>query len=222
MVTVILNGFLRVSTEEQGDSGHSLADQETQLRAYAELHGHTINRIFKDVESSRNIAKLKDRDAAMADIEAGNAEGLICKHLDRLSRGVLDGATQMERAKRKGWYILTVDGTDTRDEETKFLTDIKIAFAEEERRKISKRTKAGLNAARAKGVRLGRPRSVTPELAARITAEHAGGKSYSAIARDLTAEGVPTPAGAARWYPATARDVVLRESELPGRELSAA
>ena len=52
---MLLNGFLRVSTDEQGEKGHSLADQETQLRKSAELNGHTINRIFVDIVSSRHI-----------------------------------------------------------------------------------------------------------------------------------------------------------------------
>lgn len=208
---MLLDGFLRVSTDEQGEKGHSLADQETQLRNWAQANGHTINRIFIDIVSSRHIPKLVNRQAAMDDIEAGNAEGLIVKDLDRLSRGLLDGATQLDRASRKGWAILTLDGTDTRNPETQVITGVKLVIAQEERRKISKRTKDGLAAAKAKGITLGRPRSVEQTVVTRIMSEHNSGKSYSAIARDLTSGDVRTPSGAVKWYPATVRDVVLRE-----------
>jgi DNA invertase Pin-like site-specific DNA recombinase len=205
-----LDGFLRVSTDEQGEKGHSLADQETQLRNFATANGHTLRNLYVDIVSSGNIPKLVNRDAAIADIEAGNAQGLICKDLDRLSRGLLDGATILDRANRKGWTILTLDGTDTRNAETQVITGIKLVIAQEEKRKISKRTKDGLAAAKAKGIVLGRPRMVLSETVSRILDEHSDGKSFYAIAKMLNSESIPTPTGNGSWYPATVRDIVLR------------
>jgi hypothetical protein len=47
------------------------------------------------------------------------------------------------------------------------------------------------------------------ELVARIRAAHKAGEGWSAIARQLNAEGVPTAHGGNKWHPSTVRAVVL-------------
>jgi hypothetical protein len=54
----------------------------------------------------------------------------------------------------------------------------------------------------------GRRPACSPELVARIQAEHASGKSLGQIARDLNAEAVPTAHGGAQWWPSTIRVVL--------------
>ena len=207
-----LAAYIRVSTEEQGEKGHSLAEQERQIRSWAAANGHTIvGKAYQDVVSSRNIPKLVNRDAAITAAESGLVEGVLAKDLDRFSRGIWDGITQTNRAAQNHWVLLTLDGTDTSDPEKELLTNIKFSVAQEVRRKISKATKAGLAQAVLDGKTLGRPRSVPADVVARIMAAHAQGASYSATARSLTADQVATPAGAVKWYPATVRDVVVRE-----------
>ncbi len=44
-----------------------------------------------------------------------------------------------------------------------------------------------------------------------IRTAHTAGASWSSIARELTAEGVSTAQGGARWYPATVRYVALAD-----------
>ena len=80
------------------------------------------------------------------------------------------------------------------------------------RKEIGRRTRAALARRRAEGVRLGRPRSVTPEVVARIVALRQAGHSLSAIAGELEASGVATARGGARWYPSTVA-AVLRYAE---------
>jgi recombinase len=58
-------------------------------------------------------------------------------------------------------------------------------------------------------VRGGPPR-VPPELAERIRAERAAGKSLRQIAADLNAAGTPTAQDGQRWWPSTVRAVLLR------------
>jgi Recombinase len=71
------------------------------------------------------------------------------------------------------------------------------------REEIGKLTRAALAAKRAQGVRLGRPRSIPPEVTAKIAAMRQAGRSLPAIADELNSEGVPTAHGGARWYPST-------------------
>ena len=74
-----------------------------------------------------------------------------------------------------------------------------------ERRLISQRTRRALARARAQGVRLGRPPTMSPYAIARIRRERAAGTSLAAIANGLNADRIPTAQGGRRWYPATVR-----------------
>jgi DNA invertase Pin-like site-specific DNA recombinase len=205
-------GYIRVSTDEQGNHGHGLDAQRAAIAAWCEANGHELTGVYCDVISSRNIPKLVDRERAITDVESGHAQGIVTKDLDRFSRGLLDGAQQLDRAIRKGWTLYTLDGTDTSNPETELVTGVKLVVAQDERRKISKRTKAGLAAARVKGVKLGRPRMVPADVAARIVTMRGEGMSYRAIASALDQDKIPTPNGAVCWYAAQVRDVVIREA----------
>lgn len=205
-----LIGYVRVSTREQGN-GHGLDAQRAAIERYCEEHGHRLVTIVPDVMTTRSVDKLYGRLAAVAAVEAGLADGLVISTLDRATRSTLDGAQLLDAARRKGWRLLSVDGTDTADAGQALLTDIRIAVAQEERRKISERTKAGLAAAKAKGVHVGRPRRIPPEVADRIVFLASEGASSGAIARTLDAERVPTPGGGRTWYPSVVRDVLRRE-----------
>jgi DNA invertase Pin-like site-specific DNA recombinase len=98
-------------------------------------------------------------------------------------------------------------------------------FAEDERRLISKRTKAALQAAKARGVKLGSPSAMKTVGAARARKseqakvrarnlaaviadiERAGVTTLAGIAKALEARGVKTPRGHDTWYPATVSQV---------------
>lgn len=66
---------------------------------------------------------------------------------------------------------------------------------------ISVRTRDALAAKRAAGALLGRPAALPAEVVERIVAERAAGAGWSAIARGLVADEVPTAQGGATWYP---------------------
>ncbi len=61
-------------------------------------------------------------------------------------------------------------------------------------------TRAGLQRARARGKRLGRP-GVPDDVRARIARERTQGRSLRQIAAGLQADGVKCGHGAARWQP---------------------
>ena len=56
----------------------------------------------------------------------------------------------------------------------------------------------------------GRKATVPAEVVARIRSEHANGKSFGEIARQLNADGVETAQGGREWWPSTVRAVVVR------------
>jgi hypothetical protein len=91
------------------------------------------------------------------------------------------------------------------------MAQVLAVFAELERKLIGERTKAALAVKRAQGTRLGRPPTLPVAVVNRILAARTEGQGWSAIARALNEEGVPTAQGGARWYPATVRAVFLAE-----------
>jgi hypothetical protein len=115
-----------------------------------------------------------------------------------------------------------------------FLLHLYAALAQKERAMISERTKAGLAAARARGVILGGPNlaEVRAIVLARQKAEAdaharavlpaihevqtAGAKSLRQIAAALIARGVPTARGG-RWEAATVRNVLRRPTSYADR-----
>jgi recombinase len=64
--------------------------------------------------------------------------------------------------------------------------------------------------------RRGRRAAVPPNVVERIRAEHAACKSLGEIARELTADKVPTAHGGRQWWPSTVRAVLLRASGSAG------
>ncbi|WP_373460713.1 recombinase family protein [Agromyces ramosus] len=76
--------------------------------------------------------------------------------------GILTAAAQV-------WGVITLDlGVDTTTPAGKLVANVMAAVAEWERDMIALRAKEGLAAARAKGVRLGRPQSQDPGVVRRI------------------------------------------------------
>jgi DNA invertase Pin-like site-specific DNA recombinase len=115
----------------------------------------------------------------------------------------------MERAQREGWNLVALDlGIDLSTPAGEFLASVMASAAQWERRIIGQRTKDALAARKAAGVRLGRPSAVPHDLVQEIVAAKASGATLTAIASDLTARGVPTVRGGARWYPSTVRAVL--------------
>jgi DNA invertase Pin-like site-specific DNA recombinase len=72
---------------------------------------------------------------------------------------------------------------------------------------IGQRTKEGLAAAKARGKRIGRPKLATAKVVDSILSQRDKGKSFAAIAQDLTSSGVLSPAGRPQWQASTVRRI---------------
>ena len=81
-------------------------------------------------------------------------------------------------------------GVDTTTPAGELVANVMAAVAQWERRTIGQRTREGLAAKRASGVRLGRPPVLPAEVVARIVHDRAAGRTLQAIADSLTAEDV--------------------------------
>ena len=142
-------GYIRVSTQ------HQLADRQVLLLE-AECDVLHVERI------SGAAAERPVFDAVLAALRPGDA--FVVVDLDRAFRSSIDAmlTADMLRKREIGMRILSLD-IDTRTPEGELFYSLVAAFAQYERRIISRRTKEGLEAARRRGVRLGRPGALAPE-----------------------------------------------------------
>src|SRR6478735_8729341 len=145
-----LVAYYRVSTQRQGRSGLGLAAQRAAVQAFAKAEGLEIAAEYTEVETGSGadaLAKRPELRAALKAAKHHRASVAVAK-LDRLSRDVAFIAGLMSQ---KVPFIVTALGRDV----DPFTLHIYAALAEQERRMISQRTSAGLQAAKERGVKLG-------------------------------------------------------------------
>lgn len=213
MINMKMIKYLRVSTQEQAGTGYGLGAQEDAINAEASRRGWTLIDIAPDAGYSAASLNRPAIKIALDMLAAGEADGLVVAKLDRLSRSVLDFAQLMATALKGRWTIVVLDaGVDTSTPSGKLMANVMVSFAEYERELIGLRTKEGLAVARSRGVVLGNSKRNGTEVVARIVADRASGMTLTAIAAALTAEGVPTANGGARWYPSTIKGVLDRQA----------
>lgn len=151
-----LIGYMRVS---KSDGSQSMDLQYDALR--------TAGVLDKDIYQDSLSGTIKDRpqlDYCLRALREGDT--LIVWKLDRLGRNlkhlvsIVDGLT----SRRVGLKVLSGQGAniDTTTPHGKLVFGIFAALAEFERDLISERTRAGLEAARARGRKGGRPPALTP------------------------------------------------------------
>ena len=146
--------YYRVSTDKQGRSGLGLEAQLATVENYAARSGGDIIASFQEVESG----KRSDRPEllkALALCRQKKATLIIAK-LDRLSRNVAFIANLME--SRVEFVACDMP------EANKLTLHIMAAMAQHEREATSQRTKEALQAAKARGQRLGNPRPDIPAI----------------------------------------------------------
>lgn len=205
-------GYCRVSTGDQVNSGAGLDAQRVALQAEAERRGWKLEFVIEDGLSAKDLNRPA-LVAALDRLDKGEADVLMVSKLDRLSRSVKDFGGLLERASRRNWSVLCLDlGVDTTTPVGEFTANVVVSASQYERRLIGQRTKDALAAKKAAGVKLGRPRQLPVDVVDRIVHAKAAGGTLAGIARDLTAEGVPTAQGGKRWYASTVA-AVLRSTE---------
>jgi DNA invertase Pin-like site-specific DNA recombinase len=204
--------YYRVSTDRQGQSGLGLEAQRSAVLAYLNVGSWTMIAEFTEVESGR-YADRPQLAAALAACKKHKAKLVIAK-LDRLSRNLAFIATLMD----SGVEFVAVDNPHA----NKLTVHILAAVAQHEREMISQRTRDALQAAKARGKRLGNPNLKSARqraLEANSTAadrfatnvqpiieqiQKSGVSSLRGVARALTARGIKTARGG-EW---TARMVI--------------
>jgi DNA invertase Pin-like site-specific DNA recombinase len=202
-------GYVRVSTDEQRESGAGLAAQRAAIEAECRRRGWQLVEVIEDAGYSAKDLKRPGVQVALETLRKREANGLVVAKLDRLSRSMLDFTALMAKATRQGWALVALDcAVDTTTPAGEAMANVLATFAQFERRLIGQRTREALAIKRSEGVRLGRPRSTPEQVRKRIQRERARNRSLAAIATGLNADNVPTAHGGARWYSSTVRAVL--------------
>lgn len=144
-------GYARVSTDEQ-----NLSLQIDALTAAG------CGLIFRD-EGVSAVAKNRPQfNAALNALTPGDQ--LVIWKMDRAFRSLLDALHVLEELERRGnaFHSLT-EAIDTATPMGRFAYQIINAFGELERALIAERTRAGMQAAKERGVRIGRPPKLSSE-----------------------------------------------------------
>lgn len=212
--------YCRVSTEEQAASGAGLGAQRAAIEAYAAGRGWTIVQwcVDEGVSASKPPEERPQLARALGLLADGEASVLICHRVDRLARKTADLLRLRDRSEVEGWALASSDGSvDLTTPHGRTMFTVQGAFAELERDLIRARTREGMAAKRAAGVRLGRPSLLPPEVLTRIVAERKAGDSWRAIAAGLNRDAVPTAQGGAQWWPSSARKAAMGQDAVTGR-----
>lgn len=204
--------YYRVSTDRQGRSGLGLDAQREAVARFITSTGELAG-AYTEVESGKRHTNRPQLNAALDECRRRRAVLLIAS-LDRLARNVHFISGLMESAVP---FVAAAAAAP-------FEIHIRAAMAEEERRKISQRTKAALAAAKANGVKLGNPRPhealklaravhvarrPAPEVVNIMRSLRAQEFSYCAMARELNRLNIRTGRGC-QWYDVTVKSALSR------------
>jgi len=151
-------GYIRVSTEQQADDGHSLAAQRAKIESYCELYDIDLVDTFADEGAS---GKTVDRDglqAALSAVESGRAGAVVVMKLDRLTRSVADLNVLLERYFAEGKAASLVSVSEQINTDTaagRLVLNVLMSVSQWEREVISERTSEALQHMKAEGKRVG-------------------------------------------------------------------
>jgi DNA invertase Pin-like site-specific DNA recombinase len=216
-------GYIIVSTDEQAQGGHSLGAQRAKLEQYASLYDLELVAIIEDAGFSAKTMDRPGLKAALAALDAGEAEGLLVCKLDRLTRSVRDLSDLLEGYFGTRHALLSVaEKVDTSSAAGRMILNIMATVSQWEREVIGERTSAALQHKKANGEYLGAPPlgfkmvdgalskvDEEQETLQRIRDLAATGLVLREIAAQLTAEGRKTKRGG-DWHPQTVARILKR------------
>jgi putative DNA-invertase from lambdoid prophage Rac len=176
--------YARVSTTDQ----HNTV-QIHDLKEYVKHRTWKLAAVYQDKISGAKASR-PGLDQLMAAARQRQFDVVLVQKLDRFGRSLVQCISGIQELSSLGIrFIATSQGIDTDESNpsSKLLLHLLAAFAQFEREIIRERVVAGLEHARRKGVRLGRPRSVEIDARrlAKVAALHGEGHSFSTIAKRL-------------------------------------
>jgi len=170
--------YVRVSTRDQ-----RLLQQFREVRRLVERRGWTVARVYRERRSAKQGAHRPEWERLRKDASRRRFDAVAVWSIDRMGRSTLDVLKAVEGFERRGVELLIVkQKVDTTSPLGKLLLTILAAFAQMERELISERTKAGMEARRARGQHLGRVAILVPR--EHIDSVLSGEKTAAQVSRE--------------------------------------
>lgn len=137
--------YIRVSTQEQADEGHSIPMQTERLKKYCEAKGWTVAMIYTDPGFSGGNMSRPALTKMIKDIESGSIDLVLVYKLDRLSRSQKDTLYLIEDVflKNNVDFVSMNENFDTSTPFGRAMIGILSVFAQLEREQIKERMAMG-------------------------------------------------------------------------------
>ena len=224
-------GYARVST----DKDEQFTSYEAQVDYYTRFIKSHADWDFVKVYTDEGISALgtKNRDGfneMVEDALAGAIDLIVTKSVSRFARNTVDSLVTIRKLKAKGVEVyFEKENIYSLDNNGELMLTILSSMAQEESRSISENVTWGQRKRFAdgkislpykqflgydRGEKKDDPPVINPGQAAivrRIYRTFMEGKTAGAIARELTAEGIPTPAGKTNWQASTVSSILQNE-----------
>jgi DNA invertase Pin-like site-specific DNA recombinase len=219
--------YIRVSSDEQADSGLGLEAQRQRVAAYCEMKGLRLAEVFEDpgISGGKPLASRPAGSRLLAAARKNKAVVVVAK-LDRLFRSVADAASIIADFDKKRIQLVAIaEGFDTTNPYGRAMAQMASVFAELERAMIRERTRSAMSVKRARGERISghAPFGWDFDLGGRLVANateqqsinymrqlRAEGLSFRGIAKRLDREGIPPKRGR-QWMHTTVKSILLRK-----------
>jgi DNA invertase Pin-like site-specific DNA recombinase len=218
-------GYLRVSTEGQALEGVSLEAQRAKIAAWCLVNGMNLGAVYSDAGLSGKRADNRP-ELQKALEHASRCKGaLVVYSLSRLARSTKDTILIGERLDKAGADLVSLsEKIDTTSAAGRMIFRMLAVLSEFERDCIAERTSLALQHKIAKGERAGEipfgyslasdgvsleENPAEQQTISKVSSLRLQGLTYSAIARLLNREGIPTRCGG-KWYPMQISNIVKR------------
>lgn len=142
-------GYTRTSTKDK-------QDDDLQRRALSDA-GVGDSKIYSD-QVSGSKAALTRSGWSKLDARLRSGDELVVWRIDRIGRSMIDIINTVHDLLDRGVAVRSIsDGIDPSTREGRMQLNLMATFSEYERELIQERVQAGVDAAKARGVRFGRP-----------------------------------------------------------------
>ena len=223
-----VDGYIRVSTEEQARDGSSLALQREKIQWYCKAHDLKLVRIECDAGVSAKTLEREGVAAVLDDLDHGRVDGLVVIKLDRLTRSLSDWDGLITRyfSEEAGRRLFSVgDSIDTRTAAGRMVLNLLMTVAQWEREVIAERTRDALQGKIGRGERCGKVRfgyflasdgkTLVPDpeqqkAIAFMRQWEAQGKTYRDMCETLEEMGIETKDGGKVWRPGVVYKILTR------------
>ncbi len=136
--------YCRVSTDDQEDNGTSLETQAEECRRWAELQGYIVIDVVQETHSGYELDQRKKFKSIMGRCANNEADGIVFRTYDRLSRNKTHFTVILYEAERHGYELFCVNEQfDLNNFWERTMREIVAIFAEFERAKFRERSETG-------------------------------------------------------------------------------